>query len=79
MVLLDEMLADPATDDARRQPGRFVAMGLVDAPDRQDQHPGIVDLEEEGGGWLVFGSGGSGKTTLLRTVAARSLSRNGPR
>ena len=69
VVLLDEILADPATDDARRQPGRFVAMGLVDAPDRQDQHPGIVDLEE-GGGWLVFGSGGSGKTTLLRTVAA---------
>ncbi len=69
VVLLDEVLADPATDDARLQPGRFVAMGLVDAPDRQDQHPGLVDLEQ-GGGWLVFGSGGSGKTTLLRTVAA---------
>ena len=32
----------------------------------------MVDLED-GGGWLVFGSGGSGKTTVLRSVAASLL------
>ena len=50
-------------------PGRFVTIGMVDAPEQQAQHPAVVDLET-GGGWLIFGSGGSGKTTLLRTIAA---------
>ena len=49
--------------------GRHVPIGLIDDPERQDQRPGVVDLEV-GGGLLVFGAGGSGKTTLLRTIAA---------
>ncbi len=49
--------------------GRHIAIGLIDDPARQDQRPGVVDLEH-GGGLLVFGAGGSGKTTLLRTIAA---------
>ena len=41
---------------------------MIDAPERQDQYPALIDLEETGG-WLVFGAGGAGKTTLLRTIA----------
>jgi S-DNA-T family DNA segregation ATPase FtsK/SpoIIIE len=41
---------------------------MIDAPERQDQYPALVDLEESGG-WLIFGAGGAGKTTLLRTIA----------
>ena len=55
-----------------RAPGRCVAVGLLDAPERQEQQPLVIDLED-GGGWLVFGSGGSGKSTVLRSVAASLL------
>jgi S-DNA-T family DNA segregation ATPase FtsK/SpoIIIE len=68
-VVLDRLLADPRCAPARRHPGRWVPVGLLDAPERQEQHPLLVDLED-GGGCLVFGSGGAGKTTLLRTIAA---------
>ena len=74
IVTLDEIIDGAGATSFDRIPGRHVAVGLIDAPERQDQHTGWVDLEE-GGGWLVFGTGGSGKTTLLRTVAA-SLDRS---
>jgi DNA segregation ATPase FtsK/SpoIIIE, S-DNA-T family len=69
VVVLDTCLRDPRIDEARRHPGRLVSVGLLDAPERQEQRPLLVDLED-GGGCLVFGSGGSGKTTLLRSIAA---------
>ena len=75
VVPLDEVLADDRSELARSHPGRFVALGVLDAPERQEQTPYLVDLEESGG-LVVFGSGGSGKTTVLRTVAA-SLQRCG--
>jgi len=68
LVTIDEVLADPRAEAARLLPGRTVAVGMIDAPERQDQYPALVDLEESGG-WLVFGAGGAGKTTLLRTIA----------
>jgi S-DNA-T family DNA segregation ATPase FtsK/SpoIIIE len=68
-VSLAALLDDHRTDPARRHPGRHVVIGTIDAPERQDQHPLVVDLED-GGGLLVFGSGGAGKTTVLRTIAA---------
>jgi S-DNA-T family DNA segregation ATPase FtsK/SpoIIIE len=49
-------------------PGRLVTIGLLDAPERQEQRPAVLDLAD--GGVLAFGSGGAGATTLLRTVAA---------
>ncbi len=69
VVTLAEIGNDPFSGQAQAVAGRHLAIGLADVPERQDQLPGIVDLEE-GGGLLVFGSGGSGKTTLLRTIAA---------
>ncbi len=68
LVTIDEVLGDPRAELAHQYPGRVVAVGMIDAPERQDQYPALVDLEESGG-WLVFGAGGSGKTTLLRTIA----------
>lgn len=68
LVTVDQVLGDPRAERAQEHPGRIIAVGMIDAPERQDQFPALIDLEE-GGGWLVFGSGGSGKTTLLRTVA----------
>ena len=62
------MLGDPRAEMAHRHPGRVIAVGMIDAPEQQDQYPALVDLEESGG-WLVFGAGGAGKTTLLRTIA----------
>ena len=67
-VVLPDLLADGRCAPAFRHPGRMLALGLIDAPEDQDQYPVIVDLED-GGGLMVFGSGGSGKTTLLRTAA----------
>jgi len=67
-VLLADVLDDPRAAPALEAPGRIIAMGVIDAPERQDQTVALVDLEE-GGGWLIFGSGGSGKTTVLRTLA----------
>lgn len=69
LLTLEQVVRDPSAHPAFDHPGRFVAFGLLDAPEQQEQHPALVDLEE-GGGWLVFGGGGSGKTTVLRTVAA---------
>jgi DNA segregation ATPase FtsK/SpoIIIE, S-DNA-T family len=69
VVTLQSVGSGAAAEVAGAQPGRLVVVGLLDSPETQDQRPLVVDLEE-GGGWLVFGSGGSGKTTLLRTVAA---------
>ncbi len=74
VIGLDSVMNDAGTDDAHTHPGRFVTVGMLDAPETQDQRPAVVDLED-GGGWLIFGSGGSGKTTLLRTVAT-SISRS---
>ena len=67
-ITLDAVLADGRAASALELPGRHVAVGMIDAPERQDQYPAVVDLES-GGGLLVFGSGGAGKTTLLRTAA----------
>ena len=69
VVTLDDVLSVPTIEASPVLAGRHLTVGLIDAPEQQDQRPGIVDLEQ-GGGWLVFGSGGSGKTTLLRTIAA---------
>lgn len=77
VVVLDGLLGDASIDEARRHPGRLVAVGLLDAPERQEQRPLLLDLED-GGGCLVFGSGGSGKTTLLRSVAASIQRTSGP-
>lgn len=68
LVTLGDVLADPRSAEAHQRPGRVVAMGMIDAPEAQDQAPALIDLET-GGGWLIFGSGGSGKTTALRTLA----------
>ena len=68
LVTVDAVLGDSRADLAHRLPGRVIAVGMIDAPERQDQYPALIDLEE-GGGWLIFGAGGSGKTTVLRTVA----------
>ena len=68
LVTIDEVLGDPRAEAAHRHPGRIVGVGMIDAPERQDQYPALIDLEETGG-WLVFGAGGAGKTTLLRTIA----------
>ncbi|WP_040493073.1 FtsK/SpoIIIE domain-containing protein [Ilumatobacter nonamiensis] len=67
-LTLGNVLDDPRAVGAREHPGRIIAMGMVDAPEQQDQTPALIDLEA-GGGWLIFGSGGSGKTTALRTLA----------
>lgn len=48
--------------------GRYVTIGMLDAPAAQAQYPAVFDLEEAGG-LLIGGSGGSGKTTALRTAA----------
>ena len=68
LVTIDDVLGDPRAEMAHRHPGRVIAVGMIDAPEQQDQYPALVDLEESGG-WLVFGAGGAGKTTLLRTIA----------
>jgi S-DNA-T family DNA segregation ATPase FtsK/SpoIIIE len=68
VVTLDDVLSVPTVGTAPVLAGCHLAVGLIDVPEQQDQRPGVVDLEQ-GGGWLVFGSGGSGKTTLLRTIA----------
>src|SRR5690606_35576587 len=68
-VALADVLRDPLAGQTGEAPGRFVAIGMVDAPERQEQHAAVVDLEA-GGGLLVFGSGGAGSTTLLGTIAA---------
>lgn len=68
-VKLAGVLADVASAPAFAAPGRMVALGLVDVPERQEQRAAVVDLEA-GGGLLIFGSGGAGKTTALRTIAA---------
>ncbi|MGY6500713.1 MAG: FtsK/SpoIIIE domain-containing protein [Acidimicrobiales bacterium] len=67
-ITLDHLREDPRAVVGRSDVGRRVVLGVVDHPERQDQYPLVVDLEESGG-LVVFGSGGSGKTTLLRTVA----------
>ncbi|MFP5487559.1 MAG: FtsK/SpoIIIE domain-containing protein, partial [Acidimicrobiia bacterium] len=73
VVRLDDVLADPVAAPAWSEPGRHVAFGLLDAPERQTQHAAVADLAD-GGGLLVYGAGGAGASTLLRTVAA-SVSR----
>lgn len=77
LVTLTDVLEDPRSEPAHDAPGRVIAMGMIDAPERQDQSPALIDLEE-GGGWLVFGSGGSGKTTVLRTLAVSAASTGRP-
>ena len=59
--------ADPA-GPAFVDPGRWVAIGLADRPERQEQGPAVLDLVESGG-LLVFGSGGSGRSTVLGSIA----------
>jgi S-DNA-T family DNA segregation ATPase FtsK/SpoIIIE len=68
VVTLDDLLGAPEADGVRAHPGRMLPVGLLDAPDTQEQGPLIVDLEQTGT-LAVFGSGGAGKTTLLRTLA----------
>jgi S-DNA-T family DNA segregation ATPase FtsK/SpoIIIE len=67
VVTLDSVWDEAVVAD--HEPGRSVVVGLLDAPESQEQRPLTIDLEEVGG-LAVFGSGGSGKTTLLRTIAA---------
>jgi S-DNA-T family DNA segregation ATPase FtsK/SpoIIIE len=55
--------------DGSDEPGRTIAVGVFDAPERQEQGVATIDLERSGG-LAVFGSGGTGKTTVLRTIAA---------
>ena len=59
-LVLADVLVDPRAEPASDEPGKLVAVGLIDAPERQDQFPAIIDLED-GSGWLVFGSGGVGQ------------------
>ncbi len=47
-----------------------VPIGLLDDPERQQQHPWLLDLTEAGGHVAVIGGPQSGKTTWLRTVVA---------
>jgi len=68
VVPLHDLLADPDAVAAHDHPGRSVVVGMLDAPEAQEQRPAVLDLEDTGG-VLVYGSGGSGKTTLLRTIA----------
>ncbi len=68
-ITLARLRSDARGDAAEAHPGRLVRVGLIDDPERQEQYPALVDLEE-GGGLAVYGSGGSGRTTLLRTIAA---------
>ena len=68
LITLDDVLADPRTAASVTVPGRFVPVGMVDAPEDQDQFPLVLDLEQ-GGGCIVYGTGGSGKSTFLRTLA----------
>ena len=77
LVTIDDVLADPRAELAHRYPGRVIGVGMIDAPERQDQYPALVDLEETGG-WLVFGAGGAGKTTVLRTIAVSAAAAGGP-
>jgi S-DNA-T family DNA segregation ATPase FtsK/SpoIIIE len=44
-------------------------LGICDLPQKQQQPPFELPLEEGGGHFLVFGSAASGKTTLLKTLA----------
>lgn len=67
-ITLDELRELPVDPAMHEQPGRFVRVGVIDAPEQQSQHAAVVDLED-GGGLVVYGSGGSGKTSFLRTVA----------
>ena len=76
-LTLADVLVDPRAEPASAEPGKLVAVGLVDAPERQDQFPALIDLEA-GSGWLVFGSGGAGKTTVLRTLAVSAILTGGP-
>lgn len=77
-VALAEVLASAEGRHERSaDPGRFVVLGLGDAPQEQAQLVATVDLEGSGG-LVVFGTGGSGKTTLLRTVAAGLVQQGSP-
>ena len=63
------VLADPRDAvAARRHPGGSPRSGCSTRRNVRSRSPLVVDLED-GGGWLVFGSGGSGKTTVLRSLA----------
>jgi S-DNA-T family DNA segregation ATPase FtsK/SpoIIIE len=68
-IALPDCIREADERHTPRIPGRHVVMGMVDAPEQQDQFAAVVDLEDSGG-LMVFGSGGAGKTTLLRTIAA---------
>lgn len=54
----------------------MVAIGRIDDPERQEQPPAVIDLEESGG-LLVYGCAGSGKTTVLRTIATSAVKSSG--
>lgn len=51
-------------------------IGLVDAPEAQDQYPLGLDLAAWGNA-VVYGAGASGKTSILRSIAA-ALSNSAP-
>jgi S-DNA-T family DNA segregation ATPase FtsK/SpoIIIE len=57
--------------DISADPGRWIAIGAEDVPERQCWEALVLDLESSGG-LLVLGAGGSGKSTTLRTVAIQA-------
>lgn len=60
-----------STADIAADPGRWIAIGAEDVPERQRWEALVLDLESSGG-LLVLGAGGSGKSTTLRTVAIQA-------
>jgi S-DNA-T family DNA segregation ATPase FtsK/SpoIIIE len=63
-----------ALTGAEQRPATQLLLGVLDRPDRQEQHPLLLDLAA-GGGWLVVGGPRSGRTTLLRSVLSQAVSR----
>lgn len=55
-----------------------IAVGVIDDPERQEQPPLVLDLEQQGHA-IVHGTSGAGKTTFLRTVGTALAAAAPPR